>query len=197
MAIHFKKNESAELLKGGNLEEGLLKQIQQTLTRSDSSNLGFFRNRKLKNRVGDIRLEEETRKAELQSEEALATFKHAQTTLAAAERLALSRLIGGAVVAEVEAMGECYAAAVHAQTDARKAASWANLLARNADVGTIQKALQNGDISQDDAVAMVMAAQDRHISAEERLEKMANAVAETTDRVYQNGLLPAHRINQM
>lgn len=193
MAVHFKKGPAQSSGQSSVADQAVQGQMQQLLG-SQKPDLGLYGNFVRRSRERAISLAEETRKREVESLEGLATHEHAVSSQGIAIRTALSRVYGELIVAEAQAMGESHAAAVQAQKLAHMSASLANLLSKNEDIVQIRSLHASGQISADDATNFINQIIDAHVDAEERLAAMHQAVADTTDRVYQSGFAPVNHV---
>lgn len=198
MAVHFQRStQTGAQQPSSAVADTVQNQLQQLTPTPRNADLGFWGNRKLKKAQREVALEDERRKLEIDSREAIATYGHGVKLNGVAIRTALSRIYGDVIVAEMQAMGECHAAAVQAQKVSSMSASLFNLLSKNEHITEVRQLADAGKISAADATAMINQVIDWHVDCEERLAVVNHAIAQTTDRVYMSGLAPVdHSVNQ-
>ncbi|MCE1182735.1 MAG: hypothetical protein LWW81_10600 [Rhodocyclales bacterium] len=195
MVVRFKRPSDATPTQTA--DTTLQRQLEEVGVGVKQNKMGVIDNWKLNRRASQMQLDEQTEKMSAQKVESIATFLHSLKLQGTALRTAISRVYGDLIVAEMQAMGECHSAAVQAQKSAQMVASLANLLSKNEDIDQVERFYAAGKISADDAAAMIAQIVDWHVAAEERLAKMCQAVADTTDSVYQSGFAPVnHRFGK-
>lgn len=160
---------------------------------NNSNELGFFQKRDVKRHQNKNMVAFEKTKTDVLHAEAVATLSFAAELQGTLARTALARVNGELLAAELTAMSESHRAVVLEQSDSRYTGSVMNQQLCKEHIDDLQARYTRGEISAEDANALMQTATGLRSDIEARLEGMYQDTAQTTDRVFKGGFVQVNK----